>query len=1042
MKRTGTSKLTLKIAMLLAGVLGCVSAQERLDWENPAVLQQGVEQPRATFFSYPTAKSAQKMDRADASFKLLNGDWKFNWSSKPADRPTDFYQLKYNDQKWSTIPVPSNWERQGYSLPLYTNRTYPFPKDAPNIPHEDNPVGSYRHWFEMANTGDNQTFITFDGVKAAFYIWINGEKVGYNQGSRTAAEFNITEFIKPGKNLVAVEVYRWCDGSYLEDQDFWRLSGIFRDVYLTSRAPSHIRDFLIVTDLDANYRDAELVVEADIVGSGQLHFELLDAAGKSILTKASSGSFKAPISNPRKWSAEDPYLYTALLTLKNARGKTIEVIPQRVGFRESAIVDGVYLLNGVPIKFKGVNRHEHHPVTGQVVDTESMLRDIQLFKEFNINAVRTSHYPNSPEWYDLCDQYGIYVMDEANIESHDYNNSPKNELANDPAWAESILNRVQRVVERDKNHASVVAWSLGNEAGSGPNFVKATDWIHANDPTRPVHYEGGDKSVGDFSSRMYAPQDWRSKDARPAVLCEYTHAMGNSNGNLKEYWHDNIYKTDRHSGGFVWDWMDQGLVEDVPAEFKKNIGTGPVEETFFAYGGWHKQPYHHDNNFCMNGLIDSNWQPHPGLSAVKYVYRNIHVESFDAAKGTVTIRNWFDFSNLKHVAVGQWEVLENGEILKRGTIKDLDIAARSSKTIQLNLPQLEKQDAEYLLSFRFYAKADAPLLKAGHEIAWDQFSLAGAYQAQALADASDLSVQGNTVTGQGFTVEFDAQTGSLTSYRLNGRELISGSAPDFWRPYTDNDNGAMRGGKKLGGKLESNQWRKLAEKRKVVAYQVKQVSTTRVEVLANLEFPGTQAKVVFKYIIHGDGTVDVMAEFDYSKIDKWARHAHRTGMKWTLAGDLENMQWYGRGPYETYNDRNYELVGLFGGTVDEQWVDYSRPQENGNKTDVRWTRFTDASGNGLQFETLAQPVSVGARHYSDATMEASKYSFEMERADSIYFNIDAHQLGIGGNDSWGATALEAYKPRAERYTYSYRLRPISLSSKNPSRRVKNANKRL
>lgn len=1024
-KRISSTKLSLRIALLLAGVLGSVSAQDRYDWENLEILQQGVEKPRATFFSYPTSEAAQTMDRAYASFKLLNGDWKFNWVAKPADRPVDFYQLKYDDQEWGTISVPSNWERQGYSLPLYTNRTYPFPRDAPNIPHDDNPVGSYRHWFEMGDVGDKQTFITFDGVKAAFYVWINGEKVGYNQGSRTAAEFNITKFIKPGKNLVAVEVYRWCDGSYLEDQDFWRLSGIFRDVYVTSRAPNRIRDFSIVTDLDAKYRDAELIVDAEIIGNGELYFELFNAEGKSVLTKKSSGSFKLPIVNPRKWSAEDPYLYTALLTLKNADGETIEVIPQRVGFRESAIIDGVYTFNGVPIKFKGVNRHEHHPVTGQVVNRESMLRDIQLFKEYNINSVRTSHYPNSPEWYDLCDQYGIYVMDEANIESHDYENNAKNKLANDPAWAEAILNRVQRVVERDKNHASVVVWSLGNEAGSGPNFVKATDWIHANDPTRPVHYEGGDKSVGDFSSRMYAPQDWRSKDARPAILCEYTHAMGNSNGNLKEYWHDNIYLTNRHAGAFVWDWMDQGLVESVPAEYQKNIGTGPVQETFFAYGGWHKQPYHHDKNFCMNGLIDSNWQPRPGLSAIKYVYRNIHVKDFDAAKGTVTIHNWFDFSNLKNIAVGEWEVLKNGKVYKSGAIQDLDVEAGSSKTIQLDLPKLKNQNAEYLLSLRFYTKADAPLLKAGHEIAWDQFALTDSFQASKIAKASDLSLEAHTVKGQGFSIDFDEKSGSLKAYHLNGRELISGSAPDFWRPYTDNDNGAMRGGKKLGGKLEKNRWRTAAAKRRVAAFNVKQVSTTQVEVLVNLEFSGTDAKAVFKYIIHGDGAVDVLAEYDYSKIPKYARHAHRTGVKWTLAGDLENMQWYGRGPHETYNDRNYELVGIFDGTVDEQWVDYSRPQENGNKTGVRWTRFTDASGKGLQFETLAQPVSVGARHYSDATMEAAKYSFEMKRSKYIYFNIDAHQLGIGGNDSWGATALEAYKPRAERYTYSYRLRPVS-----------------
>ena len=1019
-----SSKRTLLASLLFTAALTGVSAKDRLEWEDPAVNQIGVEQPRATFFSYPTVDAAKTMDRTNASFQLLNGDWKFSWAPKPADRPADFYKLDYKDQDWDMIPVPSNWERQGYSLPLYTNRTYPFPKDAPNIPHDDNPVGSYRHWFELEDLGDQQTFITFDGVKAACYVWINGEKAGYSEGSRTPVEFNITEFVKPGKNLVAVEVYRWCDGSYQEDQDFWRLSGIFRDVYLTSRAPNCIRDFSIVTDLDASYQDAQLVVDAEILGNGELHFELFDAEGESVLKKTSSGSFKAPIANPRKWTAEDPYLYKALLTLNNASGETIEVIPQRIGFREVVIEEGVFKLNGVPIKFKGVNRHEHDPVTGQVVNREAMLRDIKLFKEFNINAVRTSHYPNAPEWYDLCDEYGIYVIDEANLESHDYENKPFNKLANDPAWAPTILNRVERMVGRDKNHASILVWSLGNEAGSGPNFVKAMDWIHENEPTRPVHYEGGDKSVGDFSSRMYAPNDWRSKDKRPAILCEYSHAMGNSNGNLKEYWHDNIYKTDRHSGGFIWDWMDQGLIEEVPAEFQKNVGTGPVKETFFAYGGWHEQDYHHDKNFCMNGVIGADWKPHPGLHALKYVHRNIHASGFNAAKGTVTLQNWFDFSNVKDVATGKWEILENGQVVESGSIDDLDIAARSSKSIQLGLPQLNKSGVEYLLNLRFYSKNDAPLLNAGHEIAWDQFSLKGSFAAKAVDDAKALSVHGNAVEGQEFTVEFDPETGSLVSYDLDGRELISGSRPDFWRPYTDNDNGAMRGGKKLGGKLLNNQWRKAAERRQVTAYKLEQVSEVQVDVIANIKFPGTKATATIKYIVHGNGTVDVMAEFDYSKIDKWHRHAHRTGMKWELAGDLENMQWYGRGPSSTYNDRNYESVGLFDGTVDEQWVDYSRPQENGNKVGVRWASFLDAEGNGLLFESLAQPVAVGARYYSDETMEVSKYDFQMQRSENIYFSIDAHQLGIGGNDSWGATALEAYKPRAERYAYSYRIRAI------------------
>jgi len=635
------------------------------DWSNVAVIQQGVEKPHATFFTYPSIDKAKTYDRNQTPwFQLLNGDWKFNWVSKPANRPKDFYKKEFNDSNWKTIPVPSNWQRQGYGKPLYTNVNYPFPKNAPNIPAEDNPVGSYRRYFEISKNWKNRQ------VKSAYYVWVNGKKVGYSQGSRTPVEYDITKYIKPGKNLVAVEVYRWCDGSYLEDQDFWRLSGIFRDVYITSRASNYIHDFHIQTDLDDSFTHASLKMDAEVVNlNGTVEFDLLDAKGKNIFHNTSKGNFETQIKRPKKWSAESPYLYLGLLTLKNSSGEIVEVIPQRIGFRTSKIKGNVYFLNGKPIKFKGVNRHEHHPVTGQVLERKDMIRDIELFKKFNINAVRTSHYPNTPEWYDLCDEYGIYIIDEANIESHAYTNKPGNKLANLPEWYQSHLNRIQRMVARDKNHASVVLWSMGNEAGSGENFLKALDWIHKNEPSRPVHYEGGSHKVGDFSSRMYGKEDWMGAISKPSILCEYSHAMGNSNGNLKEYWHNNIYTHPNHAGGFIWDWMDQGLIEKVPEQFNHNIGKGPVKETFFAYGGWHKQKYHNDNNFCMNGLIAADWTPHPGLDALKWVYRNIHVTNFDYEKGLVDIRNWFDFSNIEDIATGTWDIIEktlqlNQELLK------------------------------------------------------------------------------------------------------------------------------------------------------------------------------------------------------------------------------------------------------------------------------------------------------------------------------------------------------------------------------------------
>jgi beta-galactosidase len=1029
--------LILLGSFILAGV-GFCSAQPLHDWENPKVLQVGTAEPHATFFAYPSAESARRNLREQSPwFTLLNGDWKFNWNAKPADRPRSFYQQGFDDAGWDTIVVPANWEMEGYGKPLYSNRTYPFPKDAPNIPDDDNPVGSYRRWFEVPDDWKGrETFLNFDGVKSAFYVWVNGEKVGYSQGSRTPAEFNITQWVKPEKNLVALEVYRWCDGSYLEDQDFWRLSGIFRDVYLTSRPVTHVRDIAVVTDLDDAYQDATLKVDVEFAGNRAGHSVevlLLDKDGEKVVQGEIAGaesSLTLPVANPRKWNAEAPYLYTLQLSLKDAAGNTTEVIPQRIGFREVEMKDGIYRLNGVPIKFKGVNRHEHNPETGQVVTRETMIRDIKLFKEFNINAVRTSHYPNATMWYDLCDEYGIYVVDEANLESHDYENDASNQLARQPVWAASILNRVQRMVARDKNHASIVVWSLGNEAGSGPNFVKAYDWLHDADPTRPVQYEGGDKSIGDFHSRMYAWQDWLSEDGRPSILCEYTHAMGNSNGNLQEYWRDNIYKNDSHSGAFVWDWMDQGVTEPVPEQYAKSIGIGPVKKNFFAYGGFHEQKYHHDDNFCMNGLIGADWQPHPGLHAIKHVYRNVHVTPSDLAIGKVRIRNWFDFTNLKDYTVAKWEVLKNGSPVATGKVDDLDIPARSEKEISLKLPKLDDQDAEYLLSVRFFTKEDRPLLPAGHEVSHEQFQLAGKFQPK--ANSSDEAVQVASsddkvvISGSEFKVVFDRSHGSLVSYELNGRQLVSGSAPDLWRPYTDNDNGAMRG-RKLGGELESNPWRKAGGARRVAAFKVDHTSKTSAKVSVDYAFPGLEARARFDYVVSGNGVVDVKVDYDYSAMPRKKREAHRSGMKWSLNGQLDQMKWYGRGPSATYCDRNYDPIGIYSGTVDEQWVDYSRPQENGYKVGVRWATMTDSTGAGLRFETLGNPVGVGARHYSDATMESAKYAFEMERSESVFFNIDAHQMGVGGNNSWGAEPLDNghYRAKADHYRYCFRISPIA-----------------
>ncbi|MBF0198828.1 MAG: DUF4981 domain-containing protein [Planctomycetes bacterium] len=1033
--RFGKYSVVFLIACL---TLNTAAAAE--NWENPDVIQINTVKPHATFTAYTGATTAKSFSREKSSnFKLLNGDWKFNWVAKPADRPKDFFTSDFNDSAWKTIPVPSNWQIEGYGTAIYSNIKYPFPEEAPKIPHEDNPVGSYRHQFTLPSNWDSkEIFITFEGVNSAFYLWINGDKVGYSQGSRTPAEFNITKYLKTGKNTLAAEVYRWCDGSYLEDQDFWRLSGIFRDVYLQARTPQHIRDFSVVTDLDATFNDAELKVGVDLAenSAATVHLELLDARGNEVaakeLTATGKVAFHLPISSPEKWTNENPYLYSILLTLKNSEGSILEVISQKVGFREVEIKGSVFMINGVPVKMKGVNRHETHPDLGQVVTRESMMRDIKLWKENNINAVRTSHYPNVTEFYDLCNEYGIWVMDEGNIESHGYGNKPSNKLANDPNWKASHVNRIERMAARDKNHPSVIMWSLGNEAGVGPNFDACYTFLKKYDPTRPIHYQGEKRTkdghkASDMYSRMYANPPWLDRNNKPSVLCEYSHAMGNSNGNLKEYWEDNIYKNENHIGGYIWDWMDQGIRTQVPAECSKNIGKGPVKDTFFKYGGWKQDKYDNSGSFCMNGLIASDWTPHPGLFAIKYAYRNIHVSSIDVAKGIFSIKSWYDFSNIQDIVEGEWLIEENGIKIAGGAISDLNIPAHSEKQITLHLPSLEPKDgAEYLVTLRFKAKKEySVLVEPGHELTFAQFKLPFEKAATPLSASSlpKLTVheEGDAVMVKGadFSVEFDTKAGVMSSYVYKGKTLLKkGPEMDLWRAYTDNDNKPISKGSYCG------LWRDAVQSKNLTESTVENLSDSSVRVRVSSTLPTVNAAYSIVYAVYGNGEVDVDICFDAQKVSSTHKFPHRVGTELILDETLNMIKWYGRGPHPTYIDRKFERVGLFSGTVDEQWIDYSRPQANGNKVDVRWATFTDKSGNGLLFFGEKTLLSVGAKHYSKETMESSEYSFQMDRTEDVIVNIDLIQLGVGGNNSWGELALEKYRLLEKKYQYSYRIRPI------------------
>lgn len=1044
------------------------------NWTNPEILQLNTEKPRATFFSYPTTDSALTYQALNSDhYLILNGSWKFNWSPTPALRPKYFYKVDYSTLDWAEITVPSNWEIEGYGTAIYTNIKYPFPKDAPNIPADDNPVGSYRRSFELpADWQDKEIFINFDGVNSAFYLWINGEQVGYSQGSRTPAEFKISEYVQAGINHIAVEVYRWCDGSYLEDQDFWRLSGIFRDVYLHARPHTYLRDLRIVTDLDSEFVHSDLLVDLEMIGSfeGSVALNLVDVYNQKVYSEEHAVAEKLQITteikNPKLWTNETPYLYTLLVEIKAPDGTLLEVIPQKVGFREIDIKDNIFKVNGVPVKLKGVNRHEHHPELGHVVTRESILRDIKLFKENNINAVRTAHYPNTPLFYDLCDLHGIWVMDEANIESHDYSSVYwydqdhfKNPIANGAAWKDSHLNRVERMAARDKNHPSIIMWSLGNEAGSGANHDATYALLNKNYPTRPIQYQGEYRRglpATDIHSQMYSEPGWSSEKqtkwtgiVKPSLLCEYSHAMGNSNGNLKEYW-DYIYETPTHLGAFVWDWMDQGLKKPIPVEYQKNIGIGPVKDHALAYGGWEKHGYHTDNNFCMNGLIAANWTTRPGLFALKKMHQNITVKSKNIGDGGFEISNRYDYKNLKDIVTGHWKLERNGERVAQGKLSELDIPAKTSKVIQVPLPKIgPAPEDEYFITFSFHSKAAySTLVAESHELAYSQLLIktkAASLIPPTLKWTTALTFdETNThlkIKGaKNLHITFNKVTGYIESYEINNKVLIDRPvALQFWRAIVDNERVLKR------YPQIPKDWKNALSGSRVKEFKLSKLDAGELLIATAIDLKQVNSTAQINYTFFPQGEIKIELDLKMPPATKVRTSGHpyehydqisrprRIGFEFKLPKEMQTMRWYGQGPFATYIDRNYERVGIFSSTVDEAWVEYSKPQDNSNKSDVRWFELTNPTGNGFRFEAISEPMSVTAKNYGIATMEASDYSFQMERSDCVHLNVDHTQFGVGGVNSWNYGPLDAYLLSEDHFEYSFRIVPLFKAEKKSSR---------
>ena len=1045
--RTLKSRSSILNILLVAVVCGGAMAEPAVDWENCEMIGQNKEPAHSTFVPYSNVRAAIKGTKNSSPYSMsLNGKWKFNWVPNPSSRPVDFYKTDYDVSGWDEIAVPSNWQMQGYGVPLYVNIRYPFKVDPPRVmgePAEEftsykhrNPVGSYRREFTIPSRWNGKdVYIIFDGVDSAFYLWVNGEKVGYSQGSRTPAEFNITSYLKKGKNVLAAEVYRYSDGSYLEDQDFWRLSGIYRDVYMLARPKVYLRDFWAKPTLDDEYINGLLSVELELKNNtdsiqplGQIKLSLKDSRSR-VVTKfkaspdeeiAAGGATKVTVTMPdvkdvKKWTAETPNLYKLVIEIKNEKGKLIEAVATDVGFRKIEMIDGTLRVNGEYILVKGVNRHEHDPDTGHYVTTASMIQDIEIMKRNNINTVRTCHYPDVPEWYSLCDKYGLYVIDEANIESHGMGYG-KNSLAKKPAWQKAHLDRTISMVQLDKNHPSVIIWSLGNEAGDGINFVATSKWIHDYDPSRPVHYEGaGLASHTDIYCPMYAKIEHIEKYAkdkdtyRPLIMCEYAHAMGNSVGNLQDYW-DVIEKYDALQGGCIWDWVDQGI--------RQVDGNGKM---WWAYGGdFGDKP--NDDNFCMNGLVMPDRAANPSLYEVKKVYQYIKVKPADLSASKVQIHNKYAFQSLDFVNAS-WDLTADGKVIQSGSLEKLSLAAqdKTEVTIPFKKPAA-KPGVEYFLKVTFKLAKDQSWAKKGHIVAWDQCKLdisqkpnimdAGTGKLKLIKTSDKI-----TVAGEDFEITVNKDTGLIESFKFGKTEMLTSPlGPNFWRASTDNDDGNKMI-KRLGV------WKTAPEKRTVDSIVAEQVSAQIVRVSCKSMIP-FESKCTYDtvYTVYASG--DVTVENSFSPSGSSLSNLPRFGMQIALDKQFDKLTWFGRGPQETYWDRKTgAAVGLYSGSVADNVHGYTRPQENGNKTDVRWMTLTNKKGKGL-LAVGSSVLNVSAWPYSLADLEKAMHINELPERDFITLNLDYKQMGVAGDNSWGAREHPQYSLPAKTYSYTFRLRAI------------------
>ena len=1001
---------------------------------------------------------AEYLDKKKSmNYLSLEGTWKFNWVANADQRPTDFYKTDLDDSKWNNIQMPGNWEMLGYGQPEYVNVGFGwrghFDQQPPAVPTKDNHVGSYRREINIpANWNGKRVIAHFGSVTSNIYLYVNGKFAGYAEDSKVAAEFDITPFLKKGKNLIAFQTFRWCDGSWCEDQDFWRLSGPARENYLYARSKDHrLLDVRVETDLKNNYKDGYLNITAKVQGNTLAYFGLYDPDGKEVIVtgtdnvKNGVAKYQLRVKNVRKWSAETPNLYTLVVSPIQNGGMYLpyEIVQVKVGFRKVEIKNKQFLVNGQPVLLKGANRHEIDPDEGYNLSEQRMIQDIMMMKRMNINAVRTCHYPDDPRWYDLCDKYGLYVVAEANQESHGFQYGD-DAAAKKPEFAKQIMERNQHNVSMFYNHPSIVTWSMGNETVMGDNFLQAYKWIKSQDKTRPVQYEQARRGEGtDIFCPMYYPVAASEKYAKdpnspmPLIQCEYNHTMGNSGGNLSDYW-DLIRKYPILQGGFDWDFVDQALHRNIVKPMSilpYKMNNEELRKIEYCYGGDYNKYDPSDNNFNCNGIIGPDRQMNPHAYEVAYQYQNIWAKMVNAETGEVSVHNENFFRDLSNYALA-WSLEEDGVETQNGTIADLDVPAQQTKNFTIPYDKSKIKGKEVFLNIDFRLKEAEPLLTAGQVMAYAQLPVVTKQACS--GDCSKMLAQGHgkkkmklaakknnvvAVTTPNLTFKIDRSTGLISEYAYNGKSLLGEGGtlkPNFWRAPTDNDMGA-------GLQKKFKTWKNPQMNLKNIDVK-KDKKTNSVTILTSFDMPEVQGQMDITYVVFANtGAVKVTEDFKATEGAK-VSDMFRFGMLMQMPYTMEKSNYYGRGPIENYSDRKDCMrIGVYTDDADNQYFPYIRPQESGTKSDIRWWKQTDATGLGLQVKSCT-PFYASAIHFDteeldDGDDKEQRHSFDLKKSKFTNLFLDSAHMGVGGENSWGAWPLEKYRVHYGNKTFTFTLIP-------------------